>query len=140
MRLKIHNKVLAALSAYTTADASSLHCPPSAVLPHCAAWEQPSSGKGCQKNGEKNRQDQFCEKLLKVFHKYKGWVCICGLCFTQIHTHICQKFCPTKPQFKVVVNFGGDRGETTEAGNSPFGFADEGYRRRSNSSFCSITT
>lgn len=65
--------------------------------------------------GEKNRQDQFFEKLLK---EYKGKVCICMvLSHTHIHIHTDtgQKFCATKAEFVVVVNFSGDRGEATEA-------------------------
>lgn len=59
----------------------------------CAPWEQRSSRKGCQKNGgKKNRQDQFCEKLLK---EYKGRVCIC-MVLSHIHRDTGQKFCPTK--------------------------------------------
>lgn len=86
--------------------------------------------------GEKNRQDQFCEQLLK---EYKGRVCIC-MVLSHTHTDTGQKFCATKAQFVAVVNFSGDRGEATETGSSLSGFADEGYRRKSNSSFCSITT
>lgn len=47
-----------------------------------------------------------------------------------------QKFCPTKNQFELVVNFTGDREEVRKAENFPSGFADEGYRKLSNSSFC----
>lgn len=80
------------------------------------------------------RLEQFCEKQLK---EYKGRICVCMvLSHTHRQTDTGQKFCPTKKQFELVMNFTGDRGEARKAENSPSGFADERYRKLSNSSFC----
>lgn len=133
MRLKIQHKVVVTLCVYTTAKVSSAHHQLCCHTVLCGS--NLTQRKAAQKWG-KSSQDQLREKLLKV---YKGRVCTSMvLSHTQIHTDTGQAFCTTKTQFEVVVNFSGDR-ETTEAGNSPSGFTDEGHRIKSNSPFYRIT-
>lgn len=89
--------------------------------------------KKAAKGGEKVERIYSVENFF--LKEYKGRVCS----HTHPHTDPCQKFCPTKAQAEVVVNFSRDRGETTKTGNSPSGSA-ELRLRRSNSSSYSITT
>lgn len=59
-------------------------------------------------------------------------MCLYGF-VSHTQTDTGQEFCPSKKQFELVVNFTGDREGVQKAENSPSGFADELYRKWSNS-------